>query len=324
MNGRIDVAEGLFRSGLLLGAGIFLMESMGTPWSRGFFGVAALLLALVIVTTMLIQWRVLGDWRRGWNMGLAAGLVPVLATPIAAVFSPQLGNSLLPDAVENAIRESLGMLAQLPGFATLGALLSGIISFALLLGAILILALGGARRSRAGVVMLGLLVGMTTLFFYPSVETLVGFALIASFLHVHWDKPLILPDRILESLSPTQDRYLRLLQDSGGVSTGETRLWLDNDPRAFEALLELKLVEYDAIAREVVPGVRLLHDPAAGAMETAFAVARRGAWILLGVVYFIMPDLLPGPLDDLIVMTLTTGIGSELFRFFFGSTTRRR
>ncbi|MBI1293284.1 hypothetical protein GC173_18925 [bacterium] len=320
----LDLPEILFRAGLVLGAWIFFAEAMGHPWTQGFFGVAALLLSFVIVITLLFQWRVLGDWRQPVRIAFAAALIPVIATPIAAVFYPTLGSSLLPDSVETAIRESLGMLAKMPGFAALGTLISGLISFLLLLLCILVLAIAGRNGSRAGIGAIGVALLLATLFFYPSAETVAGFLFLGYFLYIHWETPLILPEKILQSLNATQGDYLRQLQQAGGLSTGETRLYLENSPALFEQLVDLQLVQYDAIAREVVPGPKLSHDPAARALESCFSVARRGGWILLGVGYFLMPDLIPGPIDDFIILAITSGIGSDLLgRLFGGGRTRR-
>jgi hypothetical protein len=317
----LDLPEILFRAGLLLGAGIFFYEAMGTPWNQGFFGVAAILLAFLIVITLLFQWRVLGDWRSPIRIAFALALIPVVATPIAAVFYPTLGTSILPDSVETAIRDSLGMLARLPGMAALGTLVSGLLSFLLLLICILVLALSGKGRSRVGASIIGTAMLLGSLFLYPSAETVAGFLFLGYFLYIHWETPLILPERILQSLTPVQGDYLRMLQQNGGLSTGETRLYLDNSPALFEQLVDLQLVQYDGIAREVVEGPKLAHDPAARIQETILGLARRGGWIMMGLVYFIMPDLIPGPIDDIIILAITSGIGSDLLGTLFG---RRR
>jgi hypothetical protein len=321
--GRIDQAEALFRAGLLLGAVLFLYEAMGPPWIRGIFGVAGFLLAAACVITMLFQWRVLGDWRHPLQQSFAAGLVLTLTIPAAAVLSPTLTQSLLPETVEAAFRETMGTLAKLPGMQALGTLIKALVGFVFLMVALLILAIGSVGRRRAGVNILGISLVVGCIFFYPSAETVAGFFFLFLFVYHHWEVPLILAPKIRAALSSSQREYLRELQQIGSLSTGETRIYLDNRPESFAQLADLQLVRYDNIAREVTPGPRLGHDPASDTLEKAFGAVRRCAWVAVGIVYLLMPNI-PGPIDDLIVMAVTSGVGLNLFGVLFAKRGIRR
>jgi hypothetical protein len=317
---RAGLPDFLFQLGLLLGAGLFFHESLGSPWARNLFGALAALIALLITTTLVFQWRVLGDWRRHTNIALYLGLVVVLTYPIAAAVNPQpTGNSLLA-VIERPLLEFTATLRRIPGMGTALDVLRGVLSFLFILATIITLLIGtGPGRTGALLFIAGLMAAIC-LFFHPAAETIVAFLLLGTFIYHQWEIPLIIPPRIHQFLRPVQLAYLRELLRAGALTTGETRLLLDNNPNHYAELQELQLVTYDPIAREITPGPKLTHDPASAAVTSLFAIMRRGAWILLGVLYFLLPDLIPGPIDDIIVMALCTGSGLSLTSIF----TRRR
>jgi hypothetical protein len=322
--GELRLHELLFRLGLLAGAGAFFHEALGPPWQRNLFGLAALLLSALIVSTMVFKWRVLGDWRRKSQQVLYVLFILVLTIPVAAALSPSFGQSSLPNSVETVLTELISALEKLPAMGLALGLFKGLVSFLFLGLTLVILLLGSSATRRNGIVIVGLLLSIICLFFYPSAETVAGFVFLGLFIGNEWEVPLLVPDKLRPHLRPIQVEFLMELLRQGALTTGETRIYLDNNPRHFEELLELKLVEYDSIAREVQPGVRLLHDPASEFFETVLAVGRRAVWVLFGIIYFLMPDLIPGPIDDIIVMAVCTGSGIRLFDLFRRPGTTRR
>lgn len=315
----LPLDEVCFRLGLLLGAGVFFHHALGSPWSRNLPGLAGLLLALLIVLTMMLQWRVLGDWRRRTQHLLYAGLVAVLSFPIAAALAPSLGHSALPDPVELALRAAMDQVGQLPFGSVVLTFLQGMVAFILMTVVLVVLLLGGQEGRRAGVLVAGALLSAVVFFFYPLPETVAGFAFLALFFYHQWEHPLLVPDRLLPHLHPDQLALLRELSRGGALSTWDVRLLLNHEAGFFVQLQDMKLVEYDPIAREVLPGPRLREDPATGFLNTFLAVLRRSVWVLFGVLYFLMPDLIPGPIDDLLILAICSGSGFSLFDLLFGS-----
>lgn len=302
-----------YRGGLLLGAGIFFFEALGAPMERGLFGIAAGLLSLLLVVTMALQWRILGDWRDGRVLGLLAGMAAVLMIPIAAGLSPSLGGSGLPEGFEEALTKFLDGMKAVPGMGAVIGFLKAIISFLLVLMLIVLMLLGGGGGKRGGIYLAGGILTALVLFFHPTVETIIGFLFLGMFIHAQWELALIIPKKVRDALTLTQRDFLRALLRQGGMSPGETRLWLEGNANAFGQLLDLGLVEYDRMIREVVPGHRLIHDPAAAALESALSVMRRVTWFAVGILYFFLPDLIPGPVDDLVILALTSGAGLGFF-----------
>lgn len=305
----------LLRAGLLLGAFLFFLEGLGSPFSRNLFALAGFLLSSLAVLTLVFQWRVLGDWRRGDQQFLYLGLALVLTLPATAAIGPApvIGGSMLPGAVDGPLAELLNRVKEVPGLGTAFLFMRAIVAFSFFLVTLLILMLTSAPGRRGGLLFLGILLMGICLFFHPSAETIAGFLLLGAFFHNAWETPLILPEKVRNFLRPAQLNYLMDLLGRGPLTTGETRVLLDNDPALYGELMELQLVDYDAVAREVLPGRRLLHDPASGAVATAFEYGRRMAWILVGVTYVVLPDFIPGPIDDLIVLALCTASGFSLF-----------
>lgn len=318
-DGELVPAELLFRIGILLGAAVFLAGGQGTPWSRGPVVMAAgLLMAALVVMTLTFQWRVLGDWRRRSQQAVLAVLVLVLAVPLCAVIWPRLGSSALPESIELALMELQSGISRVPGLSAALEIVRGLIVFifyALVL--VVLIATSGAAR-RAGFLIISLATVAAALFFYPTPETVVGLIFLGLFFHVQWERPLLVPDRLRPKLSAIQVSYLRDLLKDGAMSTGETKIFLEHDAEAFRELLEFNLVEYDTFTREVLPGVRLLHDPTCETLETILGYARRAVWILLGLVYLLMPDIIPGPFDDAIILAMCSGAGFNWFTTLFG------
>ena len=323
-SGELAYHELSFRLGLLVGALLFFQTAMGWPWQHNLFGIAGFLLAVLVGATLVIQWRVLGDWRRRTQQIVYTALLLVLSLPLSAALSPRLQGSALPEAFQQFHASVLAALEMVPGASTVMLMLRGILTFTILCGTLLLLLLGSGAGRRAGVYILAAMVGGMCLFFYPSVETLAGFILLGLFFVVQWEVPLIIPDRVRDHLEPTQRDFLRVLQSQGSLTTAETKLYLDNRAELFGELLEFRLVQYDTIAREVLPGPKLLHDPASNAVADIFAAARRTAWILVGLLYFILPDLIPGPIDDIIVLAICAGSGFRLFDLLRPAVGRRR
>ena len=322
-DGELRPVELIFRLGLLLGAGLFLLEGQGSPFSRSpVLILGAFSMSGLIVLTMTLQWRVLGDWRRHTQQILLAGLLLVLAIPLAAILSPTVGTSALPEWLALPLSQVLSSLQKIPGLNVALALLKGILVFLLYVIVMIALVATTAPGRWGGFVVIAAGVAALSLFFYPTPESAVGLALLAFFLRVQWERPVLVPDRLRPHLSRRQMDFLSELTRAGGLSPGEAKLYLDHDAPTFAALLDFGLVDYDRVMREVVPGRRLNHDPARKTLEKGLSILRQGMWFLVGVVYVLMPDLIPGPLDDIVVMMLCSGGGLNLLSSLFGGRTR--
>ncbi len=313
-NLELPVEEFSFRLGLLLGATLFFYEAVGGPWSRGIIGIGAIFLSALIVITMTFQWKVLGDFRRTTQRWIYLAFLITLSFPIAAVLSPHLGTSFLPVVLERPLMIITQSLSNVPGIGSAISFLKGVLSFFFLMVILLILLLGESLVKRTGVLMAGSIMLITCLFFYPTPEILIGFLFLAIFLRFQWEIPLLVPDKLKPHLSPVQISFMRELVESESLTTGETKLYLDNDPQAFAELMEYRLIEYDPMIREVFPGPRLTQDPATKTIKSANAALYRVAWIAVGLAYFIAPDPIPGPIDDLIILFLCAGGGTGLMQ----------
>ncbi len=321
-DGELQPWELAFRLGLLAASAFFLVEGQGSPLNRSpLFLAAAFALSMLSVITMAMQWRLLGDWRRRTQQTVLLSLAIVLVIPVSAALNPQLGQSALPDGLETALREVIASINRVPGLNIAWELIHGIVVFLVTLMTLVVLIAHSGPAQRGGIIFIGLLIGGLGLFFHPTAETIVGLLLLAYFLRVQWEVALMVPARLREHLSAVQLDYLRELVREGSLSTGETKLYMEGDAEAFAHLMDYGLVEFDRIARQVVPGKRLLHDPAVSVLETGLGYVRRGLWVIAGLVYFIMPDLIPGPVDDLVVMAICAGAGFNWIGALFG---RRR
>ncbi|MBX3728385.1 MAG: hypothetical protein KF858_04300 [Candidatus Sumerlaeia bacterium] len=322
--GELHVAELAYRLGLLVGAALFLVEAVGLPWSRGpLVMLGGLAMSALIITTMALQWRVLGDWRRRTQQGLLLATVAILTIPLCAVLLPRLGSSALPASVEAALSGVLTTLTRLPGAGPVFELLRGLVILLLYSVVMIVLIFSSGADKRAGFTIIGLGVVAVLLFFYPTAETVIGLIFLGLFFRSQWERAVMIPDRLRPHLSPLQLAYLRDLVEQGALSTGETKVYLEQDARAFAELLEYHLVEYDSIAREVLPGKRLLHDPACETLDRMLGFSRRAIWMVVGIVYFLMPNFIPGMVDDFIVLAICSGASLNLFGPLFASRVRR-
>jgi hypothetical protein len=303
-SGELQPSELMLRLGLLLGAGLFFNESLGLPWNRNLFGIAACFVSALIVSTLAFQWRVLGDWRRRTQQVLLAGLFLVLSFPIAAALSPTFGASAIPDFLEGPLSEIIHVARKVPGIPVVIGFLKAMISFIFLALVLIILVMTNSAARRGGLIFVALLNASICLFFYPRLETFVGLVFVALFLHRQWEIPLLISDRVRAHLARPQVEFLRELIRQGSLTTGETRVYLANRPEYFAELLDFQLVEYDPTSRDVVAGRKLGHDASTAVAEKAFGYGRRFVWLMIGLVYFIMPDFLPGPIDDAVVIAL--------------------
>jgi hypothetical protein len=288
---------------------------MGWPWERSPWAlVASVPGVILIVTTLVFQLRLVGDWRRRTQLPVYLALGLVLIIPLSSLLSPSLAGSALPEQLREALIEavrtvsSLWLLGGIADFLLWGAILSAY----LLIMAMLVLTRGAFQRGITGA--LGVLVLFLGLLLHPTAETAVGFALLAWFFWVQFERPLLIPDRLRPHLSDSQIDTLKALDWDGRLTTGETKAYLAHDPAAFGQLLDCGLVEFDPFTRLVLPGHRLRHDATSGALEEFLKTARRWGWLLVGLVYFLLPDFIPGPIDDVIVMFLCAGAGFDWFR----------
>ncbi|CAN5198005.1 hypothetical protein BH09SUM1_BH09SUM1_07590 [soil metagenome] len=314
--GKLPIFEVCFRLGLLLGAALFFQEAFGSPISRGLSGLAGFFLSALIVSTMALKWRVLGDWRESSQQVLYLALIITLTFPISAALFPTWENSAIPDSLENSLHEMVGFFEAIPGVRLIMGFFKAFVAFIFLIVTLGILVMGSAAKQKGGIIFVAVLLIGICLFFYPCAELAAGFALLGFFFYSEWETPILISEKIRRHLAPTQLEFLLYLLKEQTVSTGETKLYLDNNPHYFAELLDFRLVEYDNFTREVLPGRRLLHDPGSAALETAFSVARRSIWIFMGIIYLIMPDFIPGPLDDMLVLILSAGGGFSFFGLF--------
>ncbi len=308
--GELRLHEFSYRVGLLLGAGLFFHAALGFPWERGLFGVTGMALAALMTVTLVFSWRVFDDWRRRTHQIVYLGFFFALSFPLAAAIEPELGSSLLPGFVETALEDAFAILKAVPGLGLAVRFTLGFLSFLLI--AMLLLTLALSRR--AGLSIVAFLTAGLTLFFYPTAECLAGFLFLALFVYTQWEMPVLVPDKLRPHLSPVQWEYLRELTRRGMLSTGETKIYLENQPKNFALLADCHLVEYDPYSRAIYPGRTLLHDPAAAPVEKTFSVTRRLLWFGVGLLYLLLPDLIPGPVDDVIILLLCTMSGTDLLR----------
>lgn len=307
-----DVPEAAWRAGLLAGAGLFLGQALGWPWERGLTGIGGMLLAFLTVSTMAVRWRTLGDYTRPRQAWLLAGCAAVLSVPLAAALNPTLGASSLPDAIEEPLLLLRGMIESVPGLSLAVLFVQGLVSFALLAMALLALLLGSSGGSRTGVMFVAALSGVLLFFFHPSLELVVGLLLLGAYFHSQWESALILPGHVREALDPVQRRFLRVLVREESLPAGEARVLLEDDPARLARLVDFDLVTYDSTERRVRPSGRLAPgSPEQERAERPFSLLQRTVWFVMGALYLVMPDLIPGPIDDIIIMALCTLAGSN-------------
>jgi len=308
--GELLPSEMIFRGGLLLGAGLFLGEGVGWPWLRSVFPqFAALLMATLVVLTMAFQWRVLGDWRRTTQQILLAMLVVVLVVPLAAVIAPDWTSAAMPAEARAALTGITDTIRRVPGVGPIVFFIHGLVLFLFYVVILVVLILSTGPNSRVGFTLIGGLTIVVTLFLYPSAETVVGLLLLGLFFRAQWEMPVLVPDALRPHLSRLQMDYLAELVRAKALSPFETRVLMAEDARAFSELLDAKLVRFDPDTRMVMAGDRMKHDPASETMEALFNLTRRFVWVGIGLTYFLLPDLIPTYIDDIIVLLICIGAG---------------
>lgn len=308
--GDIQLDEMALRCGTALGAVLFLGEGLGWPWQRG-------TMALLVGTTwgallallMVFRWRVMGDWRLP-RMIVCQALVALPAVVLfAGVLAPDLSRSALPTPLVAVAQGTATTIDWVKPFSPILQVLGPLLFVAVFVVGTLVLALADwLGKAPLGLLVLSVAAG-AGFFLGPSPETALGLALMAVAYWLQWERPLIVPSVVLASLSAMQVDFLRALVRAGRLSTGETRLRLANDARQFEALVECQLVAYDPVAREVIPGPTIDRDAAARMVNAVYDGGLSLFWMVVGIVYLFLPDLIPGPIDDLLIMGICSLVG---------------
>lgn len=301
-----------YRLGLLVASGLFLFESVGLPSTHGIFGYAAAALAMLLVLTPATSWRVLGDWREIRRRVLLGSLMFVAWIPLAAAVTPRLGKSAIPDALEGPMMTLFSFVRGMPFGTWISNLGSGLISFSILFFTLICMMLAWKPGRVSPLLAAATLLAALLFFFNPTIEVAIGLLFLGMFIHESWEPALILPMHLAEALSPAQQDFLLYLRTNGVVTAAETPLLLRGTERDLADLLDLGLAAYHPETKTVHPGERLLTESAGGTIDRAMFYATRVIWILLGSLYFMFPDLLPGPIDDLVIMALCTWAGLRL------------
>jgi hypothetical protein len=310
-----DVAQ---RGGLILGACLFGAEAFGIPAARGDYLAQGLSLALaaLVVAVIAFDWRMLGDWRDARRLWLNAGAVLAASLPLALLMAPSLQGSALPDGAEKRLVGILETLRSLPFVGVMFTIAGGLFTaFLALLMSLFVLA--SRERARGGIIGLAVLGCAGLALLRPSLESAMAVGFLAMFFVYQWEAAVVLPPGVRAALTEEQFRFLRILSREGVVSIGEARLHLRDDAAAFQQLIQLNLVAVDGFAREVTPGTRLAATGLARTLAVTLSWMRRLTWVALGLVYIAMPDLLPGPVDDLVVAAICSSVGFGVFDMLF-------
>jgi len=317
--------EFYFRLGVLICSMIFFVEACGSPFENGMIiQGASIVLAALFVLTMAFQWRVLGDWRTGGNQLILVLLLATLVIPLCGIMTPSLNELPVSQSTNTIIQKAFSDFYSIPGVGQVIQFGHGIIVFLLFLISMIVLIINMEGSRRAALSILALLYSTILLFLYPTVETIMGLLFLLFFIKIQWEKPLLIPHKLMPHLKTIQLEYLRELVTEGSLSTGETKVYLNQNPMYFQELLEFQLVEVDSIAREVIPGKRLLTDPSMNMMERFAAYTKRGLWILAGLIYFVMPDMIPFYFDDAIILMIASGAGFNWIKTLFGESRSKR
>lgn len=267
---------------------------------------------MLLVLTPAASWRCLGDWREIRRRVLLAGLMAVAWIPLAAAVTPRPGKSAIPDALEGPFMAVLSFMGTLPFGNWMVTFAAGLISFCILFFSLVCMMLSWKPGRVSPLLAAVALLGALLLFFNPTIEVAIGLLFLGMFIHESWEPALILPMHLTEALSPAQQDFLLYLRTNGAVSAAETPLLLKGTEKELADLLELNLAAYDPATKTVHPGDRLFLESSGGPIDRAMFYGSRVIWILLGSLYFLFPDLLPGPIDDLIIMALCTWAGLRL------------
>ncbi len=313
--GELPGPDILFRISLLIGLSIFLLHVMEPPWKANLFVLAcSSFISLLITATLVFRWRMFGDWRRTSQKIIYVLFFLTLVFLNTGMLSPTTKDTILPDTLERGLGEIWAFGKDLPVISLIFDLMYGALGFLYLFLTLVLLTIGGRVLQKAYIFLFCLFSILLSFFLYPRVEMALAGLYLIVFLIAQFERPLMISDDVRRSLNVVQLRYLRRLLKDQSLTTGETKLFLDNQADYFAELLDHKLVEYDKETREIVPGNRLIHDKSTQRVEANISLIQRLVWFLVGLLYFIMPDLIPGPLDDLIILTICSLTGSNFFR----------
>jgi hypothetical protein len=301
-----------YRLGLLVASALFFVESVGLPSTHGLFGFAAGALAMLLVLTPAASWRCLGDWREIRRRILLGAMMFVAWIPLAAAVTPRLGKSAIPDALEGPMMAVISFVRGMPFGTWMANLGAGLVSFAILFFTLVCMMLAWKPGRVSPLLAAATLLSALLLFFNPTIEVAIGLLFLGMFVHESWEPALILPMHLTEALSPAQRDFLLYLRTNGAVTAAETPLLLRGTEKELADILELGLAAYDPATKTVHPGERLFLESAGGSIDRAMFYGTRVIWILLGSLYFLFPDLLPGPIDDVIIMALCTWAGLRM------------
>ena len=310
--GTLSSSEFFHRFGLLGCALAFLLSEVVIPFHAPMLLVGLGIAHGLLILMATLGWRTLGDWRLPLNQILLIFLGLVVTGYVSALWIPQARGEESTTLILGAFEQLRGFLEAVPGGGLLGASLQIALLLVFLGFVFLIITSQSLPFQRAATVLLMLVQMGTLILLYQSVELFFGAIFLAYFLVEQWQRALVLPPLLEQSLKPLQKRYLQELLKEGSLSTGQTRVYLEQQAPLFGELLEHQLVEVDSIAREVFPGKRLNNHPAIQVYDSSRNILRRGLWIIAGLLYLVLPDLLPFTfLDDVVVLSILSGIGLD-------------
>lgn len=313
--------ETALRAGTALAATLFLGEGLGWPWMKGWAPLlTGVTWGLLLAVLMVFRWRVQGDWRLPRTIVCQVMAALPAMVLFAGLLSPDLSRSALPPPLVAVAQGTADTVEWVRPFSPVLQVLGPLLFIVVFVAGTVTLALADwLGRAPLGISVLAV-AACVGFFLGPSPETVLGLALMATALWLQWERPLIVPPVVLASLTKVQVDFLRALVDHGRLSTGETRLRLGNDASEFEALVECQLVAYDPVAREVIPGPTIDRDATSRMVMAVYDGGASFFWVVVGLVYFVIPDLIPGPIDDFIILGICSLVG---MRGFFNPATAK-
>lgn len=310
--GVLTTQEFFYRLGLLICAVVFLLEAVALNLQAGILLFGLWLCNALVLLMLTLGWKVLGDWRQPLNqalLGLASLVIPLYSYALF-VPSPKKEENLA--VITQAFANARGILEAIPGGMFLGATLQLFFFFIVLLIILIITTAESEWFQRSSVALLFVVQSLSLLLIYQNIELILSLFFLCFFLKTIWHKPLIIPEQLDAHINPLQRNYLRQLLKEGSLSTGQTKVYLQQQATLFAELLDHQLVEVDSFAREIFPGKRMNNHTAVRVYLDARKLLRRAIWIVMGLLYFILPDIIPITfLDDIIVLIITMGIGID-------------
>ncbi|MGF1572530.1 MAG: hypothetical protein ACFCU1_05605 [Sumerlaeia bacterium] len=308
----ITAQQFFYRLGLLACAVVFLLEGVDLKLQAGLLLFGLWLCNSLALLMLLLGWKVLGDWRSPLNqtlVGLTSVVMP-LYSYLVFVPSPKQEENLA--LITQAVGNARTFLEVVPGGMFIGATIQLLVFFVLLIIVLIITTSQSELFQRTATTLLYAGQAIALLVIYQNVEVVLSIFFFLYFLKSVWEKPLILSQSLEWHLNALQLSYLRELLNEGSLSTGQTKVYLRQQAPLFAELLEHQLVEVDSIAREILPGKRLNNHSAVQIYKSAKSMMRRGIWIVFGLLYLVLPDLLPFTfIDDIIVLLIVSGIGID-------------